>query len=66
MLSKDDKNQIVQAAIELFEGDTEAAENWLNTSNQGLGHTRPIEYAVDSKTSQDVLELIGRLEHGII
>lgn len=52
-----------RAAIELFEGDRAAAERWLYREAKGLGRKRPIE--VMQADPQQVLDLIGRLEHGV-
>lgn len=52
-----------RAATELFEGDRTAAERWLHKEAVGLGGRRPID--VMETDPQQVLDLIGRLEHGV-
>jgi len=52
-----------QAAIGLFEGDRTAAERWLHKEAMGLGGKRPID--VMQADPQQVLDLIGRIEHGV-
>ncbi|WP_176475905.1 antitoxin Xre/MbcA/ParS toxin-binding domain-containing protein [Halomonas salipaludis] len=52
-----------QAAIGLFEGDRTAAERWLHKEAMGLGGKRPID--VMQADPQQVLDLIGRVEHGV-
>src|SRR5690554_908057 len=52
-----------RAAIGLFEGDRTAAERWLHKEAKGLGGKRPID--VMQAEPQQVLDLIGRIEHGI-
>lgn len=57
--------QIISAAIELFEGDTEKALEWLKKPARGLALQRPIEMAATSAQSVEVLDHIGRLEQGV-
>lgn len=57
--------EIINAAIELFEGDERHARNWLKHPIRGLNHRRPIDMAVTSAESQAALSLIGQLEHGV-
>ncbi|MDL0433928.1 DUF2384 domain-containing protein [Marinobacter sp. TBZ242] len=52
-----------RAAIELFEGNRAAADHWLHQEAVGLGGRRPID--VMETDPQQVLDLIGRLEHGV-
>ena len=54
---------VQQAAIELFEGNRVAADHWLRQEAVGLGGKRPID--VMERDPQQVLDLIGRLEHGV-
>lgn len=48
------------AAVSLFEGDLEAAEKWLSQPLPALGGLTPIQAPLE-----EVLDLIGRLEHGV-
>ncbi|WP_110651283.1 antitoxin Xre/MbcA/ParS toxin-binding domain-containing protein [Salinicola peritrichatus] len=57
--------ELFRAATELFEGDTSSARDWLLKPNYGLGERRPIEMITTSAEFQTVLNLIGRLEHGV-
>lgn len=57
--------EIFGSTLELFEGDTEAAQRWLVGSVRGLGGARPIDMVVTSAQADAVLDLIGRLEHGV-
>lgn len=56
--------RVTEATEKLF-GDKDTAERWLKQPNPALGDTSPEQYMKDSKTVQEVLDLIGRLEHGI-
>nr|WP_259374668.1 MbcA/ParS/Xre antitoxin family protein [Pseudomonas aeruginosa] len=44
----------------MFEGDQEAAEDWLHHPLPALGGVPPIQAPLEM-----VLDLIGRLEHGV-
>ncbi|WP_016955352.1 antitoxin Xre/MbcA/ParS toxin-binding domain-containing protein [Catenovulum agarivorans] len=57
--------EVVNAAVELFEGDLAAANQWLKRPVKGLGGKKPIEMLGTSAESEAVLDLIGRLEHGV-
>jgi putative toxin-antitoxin system antitoxin component (TIGR02293 family) len=57
--------QVVEKAVGLFEGDVTAARQWLTAPVRGLGHQVPIELARTAVGAQMVLDLIGRLEHGV-
>jgi putative toxin-antitoxin system antitoxin component (TIGR02293 family) len=57
--------QAVAECIELFEGDTEAAERWMSKPVRGLAFRTPNDL-LESETGIEQLRLlVGRLEHGI-
>lgn len=58
-------SRVFARAIELFEGDTGSAREWLTSSVRGLGGRSPIEFASTDVGAIEVENLIGRLEHGI-
>lgn len=58
--------QVLSAAAELFEGDTVAAYRWLTRPAKGLGGELPINMLATSDQSNAVLDLIGKLEHGVV
>jgi len=51
--------------LELFEGDREAATEWLTTGQTGLGGALPVDLARTDVGAREVETLIGRLEHGV-
>ncbi len=57
---------VYKAALDLFEGDTNATRRWLVEPVRGLGNHRPLEMLATSAEAQAVLDLIGRLEHGVV
>ena len=57
--------EVYHCAIDLFEGDTQQTNQWLLTPAPGLGNTRPVDMVVTSAGTAAVLNLIGRLEHGV-
>lgn len=57
--------ELLNAATDLFEGDTEHARQWLLNPVKGLGGRRPVEMVATSAEADAVMELIGRLEHGV-
>jgi putative toxin-antitoxin system antitoxin component (TIGR02293 family) len=51
--------------VDLFDGNCQAARNWLARSARGLsGHT-PLDFAETEIGAREVEDLIGRLEHGV-
>jgi putative toxin-antitoxin system antitoxin component (TIGR02293 family) len=70
-LSPDESDRLVRAsrvfgrAMELFDGDGEAARGWLTTEQVALGGMVPLELAGTDVGAKEVENLIGRLEHGI-
>jgi len=52
--------------LELFEGDRDAATEWLTTAQPALGGTIPLDLARTEVGAREVERLVGRLEHGII
>ena len=52
-------------ALELFEGDRDAATEWLTAAQPALGGTVPLDLAKSEVAALEVERLIGRLEHGV-
>ena len=51
--------------LELFEGDRDAASEWLTTAQPALGGTVPLDLAKSEVGAREVERLVGRLEHGV-
>ncbi len=51
--------RLLQAAIDLFDGDERAARHWLYSPQLAFGGKRPIDIELS-----EVLRLIGQIEHG--
>jgi len=51
--------------LELFEGDRDAATEWLTTAQPALGGTIPLDVARTEVGAREVERLVGRLEHGV-
>jgi len=70
-LQPDESDRLVRAsrvfgkALELFEGDVQAARRWLAAPQKALGGERPLAAAGTDVGAREVENLIGRLEHGI-
>jgi len=58
-------SRIVYAALGLFEGNREAAVAWLKRKNRALGRETPLEMSSTEIGGEEVLNLVGRLEHGV-
>jgi len=46
-------------------GDMEAAKQWLNSPQYGLGGAVPLEYAKTEVGAREVENLLGRIEYGV-
>jgi putative toxin-antitoxin system antitoxin component (TIGR02293 family) len=70
-LEPDESDRLVRAsrvfgrALELFEGDPDAARHWLSSKQPLLGNLVPLDLAATDVGALEVEHLIGRLEHGI-
>ena len=51
--------------LELFEGDRDAATEWLTTAQPALGGAVPLDLAKSEVGAREVERLVGRLEHGV-
>lgn len=51
--------------LELFEGDRDAATEWLTTAQPALGGTIPLDLARTEVGAREVERLVNRLEHGV-
>jgi putative toxin-antitoxin system antitoxin component (TIGR02293 family) len=58
-------SRVFGRALELFEGDADAAREWLTTPQRGLGGIVPLELGKTDIGVHEVENLIGRLEYGI-
>tara|TARA_R110002167_G_scaffold4222_4_gene19809 strand:- start:4033 stop:4479 length:447 start_codon:yes stop_codon:yes gene_type:complete len=58
--------EVSNAAIALFEGDKSAARRWLMNPVRGLGGERPVDMLATTAETEAVLDLIGRLEQGVL
>jgi len=56
---------VFEKAVDLFEGDVEAAVRWLKSPKKALRGEKPIQYARTEPGGREVENLIGRLEHGV-
>jgi putative toxin-antitoxin system antitoxin component (TIGR02293 family) len=57
--------RVLGRALELFEGDRDAAVEWLTTPQLALGGVPPLDVARTDVGTREVENLIGRLEHGV-
>jgi len=58
-------SRIFELAVDLFEGDVNAARQWLQTPQRGLAKEMPLEFASTDVGAREVENLIARLEHGV-
>ncbi len=54
------------AALRLFEGDEVAARRWFAAPAKALGGNSPLHHLDTEAGADEVQDLIGRLEHGVI
>ena len=58
--------RVFAKALDLFEGDAEAAKRWFFTPARALGGERPIAFARTDLGTQEVEAFIDRLEQGVL
>lgn len=56
---------VLVAANALFKADMIATKRWLTEPVYGLGDKAPLDMLATSAETQAILDLIGRLEHGV-
>jgi putative toxin-antitoxin system antitoxin component (TIGR02293 family) len=56
---------VFDAAVDLFEGDNDAARRWLTTPSKELDNTPPLDFARTEIGAREVEDLIGRLGQGV-
>ena len=59
------RDEVFAAAVELFEGDQQAADAWLNQPLRAIGNEVPTVYMDSPERIETVRDIIGRLEHGV-
>ena len=59
------QNEILRRATEVL-GEKSAAMRWLGTPVRALGFSTPISLLHDPHGREEVLTVLGRLEHGIL
>ena len=57
--------KVFNTALSYFDGNREHALDWLKHPNPALGGETPLGRADTATGAQDVIDLLGRLEHGI-
>lgn len=57
---------VLQDAVQLFEGDKEAARHWMNEPAKALGGNTPLEHLDTEAGADAVHDLIGRIGHGVV
>jgi len=60
-----DQAAVIRRAVEVI-GDESDAMRWLGTPVRDLNYATPISLLHDSKGREDVLSVLGRLEHGVL
>ena len=57
---------VYRSALELFNGNIEAARRWLIQPAKSLGGIAPLDYLDNAAGADEVYDLIARIEHGIV
>jgi len=58
-------SRVYSKALQLFDGDSEAASRWLVAPQRGLGGEVPVLLSSTDVGAREVERLIDRLEHGV-
>jgi putative toxin-antitoxin system antitoxin component (TIGR02293 family) len=58
-------SRVYSKALQLFDGDSEAASHWLVAPQRGLGGGVPVVLSSTEVGAREVERLIDRLEHGV-
>jgi putative toxin-antitoxin system antitoxin component (TIGR02293 family) len=58
-------SRVFAKALELFEGDRDAASEWIRSPLPALGGETPTDTARTEAGARQVENLVGRIEHGV-
>ncbi|MCF6258469.1 MAG: DUF2384 domain-containing protein [Gammaproteobacteria bacterium] len=58
--------RVYRSVLQLFEGDKEAARSWLREPAKAFSGDTPLHHLNTEAGADEVQDLIGRLEHGVI
>jgi len=58
--------RVYRTVLQLFEGDKEAARGWLHEPAKAFGGDTPLYHLNTEAGADEVQDLVGRLEHGVI
>lgn len=58
-------SRVYSRALGLFGGDLDRARRWLSTPKVALGGETPLDYSRVDVGAQEVVDLVGRIEHGV-
>ena len=58
--------RLFRLAVDLFDGDRQAARQWLQTPKRALGGATPLDHAATEVGAREVEDLVGRAEHGVV
>ena len=59
------ENEVMRRATEVL-GDRPSAMRWLGTPVRALDYATPISLLHNAKGREEVLSVLGRLEHGVL
>ncbi|KAA9000626.1 DUF2384 domain-containing protein [Affinibrenneria salicis] len=57
--------RVMDAAVQLFDGNKDDAYHWMRNPAKALGQVSPASLLSTESGALEVLDLIGRLEHGV-
>jgi len=58
--------RLIDAATDLFSGNTDKASAWIRKNAKGLGGRAPIDMIRTTAETESVVDFIGRVKHGVI
>lgn len=56
--------RLMDAAVEMTQGDVDAAANWMKSPRSALNNETPLQHAKTELGAREVEDLIGRIRHG--
>jgi putative toxin-antitoxin system antitoxin component (TIGR02293 family) len=59
-------SRVFASTLRLFGGELDKARHWLATPKTALGGESPMNYSRVDVGAREVIDLIGRVEHGVI
>jgi len=65
MIDVSQQKELVELAQKIFDCNEAIATEWLKSPKQALGGKTPLDYADTESSTEEVINYLGAIEHGV-